>query len=215
MESAGFRQELSVRLVDFIAHLRAPPQKVCAVCGTGLNLKRKLHIVVQGPVDIEGRGRCGACGLRVVINAFVGLSIVIGALAVAQSQPAQEQPPPLPATNFSAKHSPSMRYSAIAVAMLLPLAVYVSRIRNQSTTARVFSHRTININQLFSRRSLTKAALTAVAFVPLARLSLGTAFADSPAVGIFFAKKQIASVRRLNRTSLTRDECRGKSCDGG
>jgi hypothetical protein len=45
-----------------------------------------------------------------------------------------------------------------------------------------FNHRSINMNQIFSRRSLTKAALTAAAFVPLARLSLGTAFADSPAL---------------------------------
>jgi len=38
------------------------------------------------------------------------------------------------------------------------------------------------MNRIFTRRSLTKAALTAVALVPFARLTLGTAFADAPAL---------------------------------
>lgn len=38
------------------------------------------------------------------------------------------------------------------------------------------------MNDTFTRRSLTKAALTAVALAPLARLTLGTAFADAPAL---------------------------------
>jgi hypothetical protein len=43
--------------------------------------------------------------------------------------------------------------------------------------------RTINMNQFFTRRSLAKAALTAAALVPLARLAAGSsAFADAPAL---------------------------------
>jgi len=43
--------------------------------------------------------------------------------------------------------------------------------------------RTINMNLIFTRRSLAKAALTAAALVPLARLAVGTAaFADGPAL---------------------------------
>jgi hypothetical protein len=43
--------------------------------------------------------------------------------------------------------------------------------------------RTSNMSQIFTRRSLAKAALTAAALVPLARLAVGTsAFADAPAL---------------------------------
>jgi high potential iron-sulfur protein len=40
----------------------------------------------------------------------------------------------------------------------------------------------IKMNQILTRRILAKAALAAVAFAPLARLSVGTAFADPPAL---------------------------------
>jgi len=45
-----------------------------------------------------------------------------------------------------------------------------------------FYMRVLNMNRFLSRRSLTKAALAAMALVPLARLSMGTAFADAPAL---------------------------------
>ncbi len=38
------------------------------------------------------------------------------------------------------------------------------------------------MNLFFTRRSLAKAALTAAAFMPLARLAVGTSFADAPAL---------------------------------
>lgn len=43
------------------------------VYATELNLRRMLHILVWNPVDIEGRGRCGACGIEGCVHCLRGI----------------------------------------------------------------------------------------------------------------------------------------------
>jgi hypothetical protein len=55
-------------------------------------------------------------------------------------------------------------------------------LRNIDDRQRFFNMRTISMNLFFTRRSLAKAALTAAAWVPLARLAVDTSFAAAPAL---------------------------------
>jgi hypothetical protein len=73
-------------------------------------------------VDIEGQRHVEQSARRVIIIGVVGLCIVVATLTVTRSQPAQDQPTSLPATNLSAadnrgalpRAAPGFAHAAVA-----------------------------------------------------------------------------------------------------